>query len=242
VHPYVYAWGSQGLFAPDPDCLQAAFAADLRPWGGPRMAHVLRRRSHKGLVTSRFPGRFVEVTGRAGDAVRRVAVADLWVEDSDDGPALVGPGGPVVLYTGEGDHPHLRAFAPPQVEMPAIRLGTHTPRIEIGDVVVQRERWDLAPDELGEVVAARTPARLLLAVAGAARRWGWSRRAFLRSPDEPKPIYVDLEIPYAREEVRRLAARGPIALTEMLPDEPDLWLERSSGRHTSELRLALVGG
>jgi hypothetical protein len=242
VHPYVYAWGSQGLFAPDPDCLQAAFTADLRPWGGPRMAHVLRRRSHKGLVTPSFPGRFVEVTGRAGDGGRAVAVADLWVEESEDGATLVGPDGPLVLYTGEGDHPHLRAFAPPQVELPAVRLGARTPRIEVGDVVVQRARWDLAPELLDEVVAAGTPARLLLAVARAARRWGWPRRAFVRSPHEPKPIYVDLEIPYAQQELRRLAALGPIAITEMLPDEPDLWLERGAGRYTSELRIALVAG
>jgi len=204
------------------------------------MAHVLRRRSHKGLVTTRFPGRFVEVTGRAGDGARAVAVADLWVEDAADGPRLLCPDGPLVLYAGEGDHAHLRAFAPPPVELPAVRLGRHTPRVEVGPVVVQRERWDLEPDDLGEVVATRKPDRLLLAVARARRAHGWPRRLFARGHGEPKPLYLDLEIPYAREALRRLAGAGPLALVEMLPDAPDLWLRRRAGRHTSELRIALI--
>ena len=242
VHPYVYAWGSQGLFAPDPAAMQAAFAADLRPWGGPRLAHVLRRRSHKGLVTSCFPGRFIEVSGRSGDGARALAIGDLWVEDSEAGPRLLGPDGPLVLYTGEGDHPHLKAFAAPGVEMPPLRLGRHTPRVEMGQVVVQRERWDLQPDDLDDIVRARTQAQLLLAVARERRRRSWPRRTFVRSPSEPKPLYIDLEIPYAQEALRRLAATGPVGLVEMLPDEPDLWVLRGDGRYTSELRLALIGG
>ena len=126
--------------------------------------------------------------------------------------------------------------------MPPVRLGAHTPRIEIGPVVVQRERWDLSGEELGAVVAAGAPGDLLLAVARARRRWGWPRRLFVRSPRETKPVYLDLAIPYAQEHLRRLTALGPVALIEMLPDQPDLWLRRRDGGYTSELRLALVRG
>ena len=190
VHPYVFAWGTQGQFAPDPQALQDAFRADLRPWGGvERMAVVLRRRKHKGLVSGAFPGTFIEVTARALDARERcLAVGDLLVMPGEDGPQLVGPNGPVVLYVGEEDHPHLRAFAPPLVEMPPLRLGEHTPRVEVGPVVLQRERWEVTPAGVPAVGEARDAAALFVAVADARRVHGWPRFVFVGARGEPKPL------------------------------------------------------
>ncbi|MDQ3265991.1 MAG: lantibiotic dehydratase family protein [Myxococcota bacterium] len=242
VHPYVYAWGSQNQFAPDPQDLQAIFRADLSPWGGPeRLATVLRRRRHKGLVSDAFPGTFIEVTGRSAlDSSRSLAIGDLWVEAGTGGLRLMGPRGELRLYAGEDDHPHLRAFAPPQVEIPPVRLGEHTPRIEIGGLVLQRERWQLAQGTLEAVVAARTPAETLLEVTRARVERGWPRYLFALSPTEPKPLCIDLENPFAQSMLQRLLSLGPVTLSEMLPDPAHLWLRRSGGAHTSELRMAMV--
>ncbi|XXF76938.1 lantibiotic dehydratase [Myxococcaceae bacterium GXIMD 01537] len=242
VHPYVFAWGSQNQFAPDLDALKAAFLQDLSPWGGrERMATVLRRRRHKGLVSDAFPGAFIEVTGRSvDDAGRRLAIADLHVEAGADGPELVGPGGPLTLYAGEDDHPHLRAFAPPQVELPPLRLGPHTPRIEVGELVLQRERWTYDADGLSSLTRTSEPVSLALAVAEARRTEGWPRHLFVSSPSEPKPLCLDLDVPFAWLHLRRLARLGRVALTEMLPGPSGLWARRSSGGHTSELRMAMV--
>ena len=242
IHPYVFGWGSQGHFAPDENALQSALARDLGPWGGSeRIAVVLRRRKHKGLVTETFPGRYIEVTGRASfDRSRTIALADLQVVAAEDGPELHGPHGPLTLYVGEEDHPHLRAFAPPAVEMPPVRLGEHTPRIETGDLVWQRERWDLSADACTRLSEATDPPELAVAVADARVRLGWPRHLFALSPREPKPIYLDLEIPFAQEHLRRLATFGQLSLTEMCPAPNELWLHRSDGAYTSELRLALT--
>jgi len=242
VHPYVFAWGSQGHFAPDRERYFATFRQDLSPWGGPeRLAMVLRRRRHKGLVSDTFPGTFIEVTGRSGaEARRRVAIADLQVVPGANGPELLGPHGPLTLYTGEDDHPHLRVFAPPQVEMPPVRLGEHTPRIEVGDCVFQRERWDLPAGGLESLVGARTPARLAVEVATARVRLGLPRYLFALSPSEPKPVCLDLEVPFAHQHLQRLLSFGKLGLSEMMPAPGELWLRRRAGAHTSELRLAMV--
>jgi len=242
VHPYVFAWGSQGHFAPDPGALQSSFREDLRPWGGAhQMAVVLRRRRHKGLVSDAFPGSFIEVTGRGSDdPQRRLAISDLKVERGPEGPRMVGPRGPVTLYVGEDDHPHLRVFAAPLVEMPPIRFGAHTPRIELGDLVWQREEWELAGDSLSGLRRARDPLELMLQVAEARQHDGWPRFVFASSGAEPKPLCLDLEIPFAQAHLQRLLNLGPVTLVEMLPAPGQLWLQRSSGGHTSELRIAMV--
>jgi hypothetical protein len=223
--------------------MEAEFAQDLEPWGGAeRMATVIRRRRHKGLVTEAFPGRFVEVTGRAtNDPARRMSVLDLRVEQGPDGPVLLGPTGELTLYCGEDDHLHLLAFAPASVSLPRLQLGECTPRIQIGDVVVQRRRWELPETVRRRLGAAESPEDLLLE-ANAARVAGeWPRFVFAHSPSEPKPIFLDLDVPGAVDVLRTLAATGPVALVEMLPAPDSLWLRRSDGLYTSELRLALAG-
>jgi hypothetical protein len=242
VHPYVFAWGSQNHFAPDAAALQAEFRKELRPWGGAeRMAVVLRRRRHKGLVADTFPGTFIEVTGKAThDVERRVAIADLRVAQGPDGPQLLGPKGPLTLYVGEDDHPHLRAFAPPLVEIPPVRLGAHTPRVEIGELVYQRERWELEKASLPALCAAGPGAPLALEVARARRAHGWPRFVFLSAEAEPKPLCLDLDAPLAQAHLQRLLATGPLTVIEMVPDPRHLWLHRQSGDHTSELRLGMI--
>lgn len=242
VHPYVFAWGSQNYFAPEPEALAAAFREDLSPWGGPeRMAMVLRRRRHKGLVSRMFPGTFIEVSGRSvEDPAQRLAVGELWVERGATGAELLGPQGPLTLYAGEDDHAHLRAFAPPPVELPPLRTGAHTARFELGDCVVQRERWELSPELGMPVLAARTGAGLMLAVAELKHTLGLPRHVFVLCPSETKPLCLDLDGTLAQQWLQRWLRLGPVSVVEMLPAPGGLWVHRSDGLYTSELRMALV--
>ncbi|MEU9884512.1 lantibiotic dehydratase [Sphaerisporangium sp. NPDC051011] len=243
IHPYVFAWGLQGVFAPDPARLAADIAPVLDVWGGiAHAATVLHRRRHKGLVGEAYPGRFIEVAGRAGvGPERRLAVGDLRAVLRDGEPELVGPHGPISLYVGEDDHPHLRVFAPVPVDFPRLRTGGHTPRLVLGDLVVQRERWDLPAGAPAGIVAAEGRLELFRAVVAERERRGWPRHVFALSPTETKPVYLDLDVPQAQEQLRLLAAAGPLAVSEMLPGPGRLWLHRSGGAHTSEFRVALVG-
>lgn len=242
IHPYVFGWGLQGVFAPDPDALAEELRSVLGIWGGAeRLATVLHRRRHKGLVSERFPGIFVEVTGSAGAGARCIAVAELHVELVDGEPQLLGRDGALQLYVGEDDHAHLRVFAPAQVDLPRLRLGESTPRVVVGEVVAQRESWNPTPERVTGLAEATGP-RLVLAVAKLRAELGLPRHVFVSSPAETKPIYLDLESLPALEQLQRLAALGPLRLVEMLPAPQQLWLRRSAGSFTSELRLTMVRG
>ena len=252
VHPYVFAWGSQELFCPDPEGLRESFAADLSPWGGPAaIAAVVRRRRHKGLVTESFPGRFIEVTAVATRSRERtVAITDLLVEAREDRVALRDAHGDVVLYAGEDDHPHLMAFAPPPVQrFPLVRFGDLAPRITIGGLVAQRTAWWLEPEELTGDRNPRTsgPASFSAASFSAAQRVrarrGLPRWVYAHVPGEPKPLCVDLDSPLAAEALASVisaGAPGPVTLREMLPEPDALWLRKHGQPVTSELRLAMI--
>jgi hypothetical protein len=68
----------------------------------------------------------------------------------------------------------------------------------------------------------------------------WPRFVFIGSPSEPKPMCLDLEVPFALSHLQRLARLGKITLVEMLPAPDGLWLSRRSGKHTSEWRIGMV--
>ncbi|MFD7368774.1 lantibiotic dehydratase [Nocardiopsis alba] len=244
LHPYVFAWGSQGLFAEDDPGFHRAFTEDLAPWGGPeRIATVVRRRSHKGLVASWFPGRFVEVTAVATrDRDRALPIGDLTVDLRDGLPRLLSPGGEVVLYSGEDDHPHLLAFSTPAPMLPAASLGPRSPRVTVGDVVVARARFHVQVEELG-ITPGAGDHDVLHSVQSFRARHGAPRYVFAHVPGEPKPIGVDLGSPLPVEALVRLVTAGratSLTLTEMRPGPESLWLRHHGRPTTSEFRLALL--
>lgn len=252
LHPYVFAWGSQQLFAPDPDGLRACFEANLDPWGGPaRVAMVLRRRQHKGILSDVFPGTFIEVGGVAtGERKRCIPVADLWVEAGADGPCLHGPDGSLVLYTGEEDHPHLLALSATPVVAMRCRFGAGAPRVLVGDLVVQRARWWLDRGSLEPLATAADAARRLRLACGLRGELGLPRWVFVKAAGEVKPVSVDLCSVVAVNVLAGLAAKtlrsgaDELMVEEMLPEPDDLWLRRQVGGRraafTSEIRLALI--
>jgi hypothetical protein len=235
LHPYVFAWGSQRLFGPE------TYKIDLEPWGGPeRIATILRRRVHKGLLGDAFPGRFAEVTGIASHKTRCLAVADLWVEAGHDGPCLYSPDGPLVLYTGEEDHPHLLALSAIPVVAPRCRFGDSAPRVRVGDLVVQRARWWPSRDQLDEIVGARHASERLRLVCRLRGELGIPRWVFVKSSTEVKPVCLDLCSAVASGVLAKLAAGADLLVEEMLPAPGSMWLHRDGREFTSELRLALV--
>jgi len=124
----------------------------------------------------------------------------------------------------------------------------HLPRVELGPLVVLRERWRRPAREMTFPHHAGPFARYT-----AVRRWaealGLPRFAFARLPTEEKPMFVDLESPLLVDLLVRHAKLGAerggpdaaVTLTEMLPTPDEAWLpDAEGGRYTSELRLVAV--
>lgn len=124
----------------------------------------------------------------------------------------------------------------------------HSPRVTIDRLVVHRESWRFAADDLAFAALAAEDEGFLGATRWAADS-GLPRFVFARSDLEVKPIYVDLESPASVRVFRRLVRRmqehtgekTPIKVSEMLPSLDEAWLFDAEGRrYTSELRLAVV--
>ncbi len=188
--------------------------------------------------------------GPSAVAARWIAVrpADAEVVVADDGDVRVRAAGvdrgsfARSWVLGLGFHPFV------------LPTGAHTPRLELGGVVVQRESWvvsavDLpsAPYRSGAPELARDVERLRAArgvpryvfvrpTEAAVRRIGAGGR-----DKDVKPVFVDLES-YAFLDVlaRWLAKHGELDVTEMLPGPDDLLWREADGRRTFELRT-LVG-
>lgn len=243
LHPYVFAWGSQALFADDPTGLQEAFRGDLSPWGGAdRIATVVRRRRHKGLVAEWFPGRFVEITAEATrDRARTLPITALHAHLSEDQLELRGPNGPLVLYAGDNDHPHLLAFAAGTAQLPLVRLGNFAPRIVVGDVIVQRSRWWLSRRDLA-LHGRRDVDDTLRCLQRLRVSKGIPRWVFGHVPGEPKPVAFDLDNLLSVETLVGLvwnSTAGTVALAEMRPRPSGLRTVHHGKRVTSEFRIAL---
>ncbi|MEU4570268.1 lantibiotic dehydratase [Micromonospora sp. NPDC023956] len=196
---------------------------------------LVRPQDHVVALTSRVP---FPTRGRPLDG------ADLTVVEQ--------PGGGWEIQLASGERFDLmEVFAQPLKTALMARVaffrGEHLPRISFGRLVVVREQWRIAADEL-TFAAVRDPRDRYVDV----RRW-WRRRdlparVFVKSPLERKPFHVDADSPALVEllcaAVRRLNADGPghrLTISEMLPAPDECWLTDADGqRYTAELRLVAV--
>ncbi|MEV0136580.1 lantibiotic dehydratase [Dactylosporangium sp. NPDC050688] len=181
----------------------------------------------------------------------RLRLGELTVAHDGDRLRLLAPGGGALrLVVPPHAWPMLRMnpFAvfgfPTDTDGAAVEGAgrTHLPRIEVGDVVLQRELWRVpaaplaAKDLAAEPGAFEQVQRMRAAV-------GLPRHVFLRCPGEPKPIYCDLDAPLLVRQLTRMAGGLPadatITVSEMLPTPDELWLDDGNGGRTSEIRYAV---
>ncbi len=118
------------------------------------------------------------------------------------------------------------------------------PRIVVDRMVLGRRRWSLSAADMG---FAQLPgeADRFAGCRDWMRRNELPRRAFVKSPLETKPFYVDFASPAFVEllvtAVRRAAREEPdarLAMTEMLPDVDEAWLTDADGhRYVAEFRF-----
>lgn len=121
---------------------------------------------------------------------------------------------------------------------------THAPRVVLGDLVVSRECWTMTAAETPFVLESDAIARFA-AVAAWRQEHRIPRWAFYKTPDEPKPVYVDFDSPLYVDVFIKLVKhmqneRDCVRIVEMLPRADERWLvDGGHVRYTSELRLVL---
>lgn len=121
------------------------------------------------------------------------------------------------------------------------RPDPHLPRITIDRLVVARESWEIAPEEI-QFAHEKDRFDRFLQTERWARALGLPRRVFFKIPEETKPHYLDFASPILVDLFLKQARRASrISVSEMLPGPEDCWLVDAAGaRYTSELRVAAV--
>jgi hypothetical protein len=131
----------------------------------------------------------------------------------------------------------------------------HTPRLRVGDVVVQRRSWHVGSAALGEPRPAGVSAAFVAAVERERAARGIPRRVFARPAPgvlraasfsardkDTKPLYLDLEsVVFLDLLERRLRKYGTLVFTEMLPTPDQLPWIQPEGRFTFELQTTRAG-
>jgi hypothetical protein len=243
IHP-TFAPLTIGVFAYCPD--RDAVAADLRHAGHPPALEVTRDRpdrasAHVFPCASAVLGNvtFLDTIAFAGQP--SIAAADVWV--------TLEPGD-LVAHDGNGRklgslvHTWGAAFNTHQLEL--VGTGSHSPRLRVGRVIVQRESWLVSPDDAlrAELRAGGTAAAL--AVRRLRQQHGMPEQLFAR-PVLPirsthhlaaKPTFVDLRNPLLIEQfAAMLLEHRKIRVQEMLPRLEDTWLSDARGHYSCEFRL-----
>jgi hypothetical protein len=172
---------------------------------------------------------------------------------------FVNPENNDVALRERGSHRYLGSFArawiiPLGFHPFSFSLGAHTPRLRCGKVVVQRETWLVALDELGAGDFTGVSRDLVFAVERlrAARRL--PRHVYIRPSEQAlrrsgaegrdkdtKPVFIDFESYLFLEIFHRwLTKAGELEITEMLPTPDQLLWQEQDGRRTFELRTQII--
>ncbi|NUT52047.1 MAG: hypothetical protein HOV94_32845 [Saccharothrix sp.] len=241
-HDTALLWGWPLRFHPARDRVRDDVAQALRAAIGDRVvASVLPGRRVK-ITPFEYPGPTVELSApSAKPAADRIAAHEVATRLVHGRPVLHADRiGDFTLHNGELHTVAHRTFGLPRVVPPkGWELDGHTPRLRIGDVVVQRERWRVRGGDLFPGTYAGDDLRLMVDYRRAARRLGLPRHLFARVEGDRKPVHVDGHSWLLLQLLHHLAADEELVLTEMVPRPDELWLSGSTGRFCSELRFTL---
>lgn len=240
-HDTLMIWGWPLYFHPERAAVEAAAQRLIDATrGAERLACIIPARRTK-IAPFEYPGLTIEMLVASDrPPEERVPVSQVTATLADGRPTLQTAGQPRIrLYNGEIALPVHSMFALPRVVPFRIDTGTHTPRLTLGKVVVQRERWTMRREDLLPQSYAGTSFELMRAVMRAARRLGLPRYLFARVPDERKPLLIDCHNYFLLEMLHdRLAPGAPLVLHEMLPSPDQLWLRDGQDAFCAELRLS----
>lgn len=194
----------------------------------------------------------IEAHDRSGTAQpNRLRLAELSVELTDGRLRLIAPDGtrlrlvlPPLAWPMLRHNPFAPFGFPTTTDASAVHGSgrAHVPRVQVGDVVLQRELWRLAPATVAAATAAEEP-DAFVRLQALRDRLGLPHHIYVRCPGEPKPVYCDLDSPLLAGQLARMAAGVPadelLEISEMLPGPDQLWFGDESGRRTCEVRYAV---
>lgn len=237
-------WALQ--FNPDRERLLAERDdAVRRALGDQRVLNVISRRT-TGLPPLEFPGTVLELGGCAAPGRQRIGIDQLFLQSDGKRAHLrsdIYPGESLLFHNGELDTALHTALALPRIRRPRLPDLAHVPRLTWGNVTLSRRRWTVPSDQILDANVKGNEGDRLLDVARFRHRLGVPRRVFAKSPNERKPIFVDMASPNLLSGLTRLASTAEqLVLSEVLPAPEQTWLRDGELRFASELRCVYTRG
>ena len=173
--------------------------------------------------------------------VRALRSAEVFVDATDDDVIARDAEGRVL---GSLVHQWLVADNTHQIEL--LGTGDHAPRLRVGRVVVQRERWRLIPSDELRAEVSDIGVNAVVALRRLRRILGLPEECFVRprlplrlsKHKDAKPTFVDFRSPLSLEIFAGLIRHyGELSISEMLPDSRSCWLNGGGEHYSFELRL-----
>ncbi|PPK67099.1 hypothetical protein V5P93_003438 [Actinokineospora auranticolor] len=235
-------WALQ--FHPDRDrVLRERDKAIVETLDGRTVLNVVSRRT-TGLPPLEFPGIVLELGGGASAGRTAIGLDQLVVHSDGERAVLRSPelpGRELALHNGELDSGVHTALALPRIRRPRLPDAPHLPRITWGNVVLSRRRWTVASEAVLAVLGQAGELDRLRDMRFLAAEHGFPGRVFAKSPNERKPVYVDLASPDLLKGLERLAATAAeLVFSEVLPAPEDAWLRDGDLRFPSEFRCVYL--
>lgn len=218
------------------------------------LCDLVRSHPNKTAAQLRFPCPDIEITGRSGKPREQVLQPDqLYLRVGDGRIDLYARGvrQRLRLLTSPAGGRSIRQdplapFAFPRhfggITIPSAL--PHVPRIRMGRTVLRRESWRVPASQIWRPTGTHGgtgDAAQFRAVQDLRERLRLPRHVFVKLPDEPKPMYVDLDSALLVRQLCRSARQSTrlAEFSEMVPDPEHLWLRVDGRRYTTELRCAV---
>jgi hypothetical protein len=125
----------------------------------------------------------------------------------------------------------------------------HSPRLQVGRVIVQRETWSLEPDSVLRQAALAGGHKAYAGWREFRQKHGLPEKVFIRGcmtqrltfDKDIKPVFVDFRSPLLLEMASKMVNRfQKLSITEMLPATEACWLEGNDGHYSSEFRTVIL--
>jgi hypothetical protein len=125
----------------------------------------------------------------------------------------------------------------------------HSPRLQVGKVIVQRESWTLQPDDEVRQAAERGGYDAFAMLREFRRQHALPETVFVRGcmpqrlnfHKDVKPVFIDFRNPVLIEMLSKMTSRfRRLSVSEMLPALEDCWLKGPGGHYSCEFRTVVM--
>lgn len=246
LHPGTGALGIYSYFFSDIENLKTEILDILKKfYPDYQFVRGVKEHKNKTACMTRLPIKELEITGRSiqEDCLR---IGDLYLSMDDDELRLIGPDGQKIKLFSHVKIPVLDlhclgAFGELKFESEI----KHTPRIQLGKIILQRASWELDKNELFQIEGQKynhSSVDIYIQLLRAKEKFKLPNYLYYKGQNQRKPIFLDFDNYFLVEVLYSDCLEDEIfKMSEMLPDLEHLWIKDERGNYTSEFRHSVLG-